>query len=577
MITHRLVQGSPEWDQFRLEHDGASEAAAVLGLSLTTTRTELLHAKATGIAKEFSRFVRERVLDKGHETEASARPNVEALIGQDLYPVTCSEGRLSASCDGLTMDETIAFEHKQWNDRIAALVMAGEVPPEHMPQCQQVLMVTGAEKLIFVVSDGTPDKLIFAWVHPDPAWFDRIRAGWDQFAIDLAAYVPSEAPAPLPTARTMESLPALLVSVKGEVTESNLAAYREHAFTVLGAINRDLKTDEDFATAKATVKWCDDVEKRIAAGKEHILGQTQTIDAVFRTMDEISAEARRIRLDLDKLVTRREAEVKADMVLAAKNKYEAHIAACTKETGGPWITLPAPDFAGAIKGKRSLVLMQDALDTALANGKIAADTSARSIRANLACIATDGAGFEFLFNDRNDLIRKPLDDLKMLVAARITEHKAQKAREEEASRERIRQEEVQRLAAEQAAAAKAEEVVQTAAATPPPAPAPAQDAVPATPAGLRGGYSRVWSAPPASAPVAEEGPPTLRIGTICDRLPCTITQAHLAALGIQPAGKAGSGPVYRESQFPLICQALVSAITEAGSALYEQRKGEVVA
>ena len=32
------------------------------------------------------------------------------------------------------------------------------LPEEHMPQCQQVLMVTGAEKLLFVVSDGTPDK-----------------------------------------------------------------------------------------------------------------------------------------------------------------------------------------------------------------------------------------------------------------------------------------------------------------------------------------------------------------------------------------------------------------------------------
>jgi hypothetical protein len=54
------------------------------------------------------------------------------------------------------MDDRRAFEHKQWNEELAASVRAGIVPDEHLPQCQQVLLVTGAEELIFVVSDGTP-------------------------------------------------------------------------------------------------------------------------------------------------------------------------------------------------------------------------------------------------------------------------------------------------------------------------------------------------------------------------------------------------------------------------------------
>ena len=33
MKVHKLVQGSAEWHQFRLTHFGASEAAAMLGLS----------------------------------------------------------------------------------------------------------------------------------------------------------------------------------------------------------------------------------------------------------------------------------------------------------------------------------------------------------------------------------------------------------------------------------------------------------------------------------------------------------------------------------------------------------------
>ena len=38
------------------------------------------------------------------------------------------------------------------------------------------------------------------------------------------------------------------------------------------------------------MKWCADVESRLAAAKEHALSQTATIDELFRTIDDISAE-----------------------------------------------------------------------------------------------------------------------------------------------------------------------------------------------------------------------------------------------------------------------------------------------
>lgn len=90
MKIHELVQGSPEWQAFRLTHHGASEAAAMLGLSKKTTRSELLRIKHTGTPKEFSDWVQVNILDYGHQVEALARPLVEEIIGDDLYPVTCS-------------------------------------------------------------------------------------------------------------------------------------------------------------------------------------------------------------------------------------------------------------------------------------------------------------------------------------------------------------------------------------------------------------------------------------------------------------------------------------------------------
>jgi predicted phage-related endonuclease len=126
--THDLIQGTPAWDQFRLTHFGASEAAAMLGLSPKVKRTELLHAKKTGLAREFSDWVQANILEPGHDMEASARPLIEKIIGEDLYPVTCSDGDLSASCDGLTVDDRIAMEHKRWNVAYAAIVAGGQVP-----------------------------------------------------------------------------------------------------------------------------------------------------------------------------------------------------------------------------------------------------------------------------------------------------------------------------------------------------------------------------------------------------------------------------------------------------------------
>lgn len=465
MKIQNLTQGSPEWQHFRLNYRGASEAAAMLGLSPNMKRTELLHIKHTGTPKEFSDFVQERILDHGHEVEALARPLVEEDLDEDLYPVTCTDddGWLSASCDGLTMDWETAFEHKQWNEELALAVESGNVPDSHMPQCQQIMLVTGAKRVRFTVSDGTRERFVWIDVEPDHAWFDRIRAGWEQFDKDLADYEPHPVEVK-PVGRTPETLPALLVEVTGHVTASNLTEFRDHAVAVFRAINRDLQTDQDFADAEKTVKWCGEVENRLDAAKQHALSQTASIDALFRAIDDIRAEARRTRLDLDKLVTQRKTEVKENIIRRGREAFSAHVQALKAETGGAWVDHGMPDFAGAAKGKRSVDSIRDAVETLLANSKIAADTSAKRIRTNIAYFEKATAEHAFLFADRQALVTKDAEDLKLVVTARIDKHKADEEARLAADRERIRKEEAERLEREQreAEAAKAAEEKQRA-------------------------------------------------------------------------------------------------------------------
>ncbi|MES2262161.1 MAG: YqaJ viral recombinase family protein [Pseudomonadota bacterium] len=437
---HNLLQGSDEWHLFRQEHDGASEAAAALGLSKKAKRSELIRMKATGIGKEFTAWVQENILDHGHVVEAMARPLVEKIIGDDLYPVTCSLGRLSASCDGLTMSETTAFEHKQWNAALAAAVAAGELPEEYMPQCQQVLMVTGAERLIFVVSDGTEENMVHMWVQPDAAWFDRIRAGWDQFDLDVAAYVPAE-PETIHVAAPAIALPALVIQTRGEVTQSNLPAFRTAAEQFLAGIKTQLETDEDFLDAAQAVKDCEKAEREIDQAKIAATAQMSTVDEVLRIADQVAELIRARRLMLVKLIDTEKSRRKETILSEGKRQYAEHITALEKEIAPLRLQLPQPDFAAAMKNKRTLTGLQDAVNTTLANGKIAASTQAADYRAKQAWCKESAAGHGALFMDMATIITKPMDDFQLVITTRVAAHKAAEEKKEADLRARIAAEE----------------------------------------------------------------------------------------------------------------------------------------
>lgn len=181
MQTHELQQGTIKWAQFRMEHLPASEAAAALGISPKMKRNELLHVRHTGNPKEYSSYLENVIFKQGHELEDKAREILEQNLRKEFYPVTCSKGKYSASCDGLTLDETIAFEHKQWNrELVNYMLMHNSVPDEYKPQCQQILAVTGAEVLIFVCSDGTRDNWKEIRIYPDAEYWQKIAEAWDQ-------------------------------------------------------------------------------------------------------------------------------------------------------------------------------------------------------------------------------------------------------------------------------------------------------------------------------------------------------------------------------------------------------------
>jgi predicted phage-related endonuclease len=154
----------------------------------------------------------------------------EDYLQEDLYAVTASREidglPLSASLDGLTMDDEIAWEHKLANADLFAAVRSGAIPEAYRPQMEQQMMITGAKRVLFMVSDGTPEHATHVWYDGDPELRAKIITGWKQFAADVAAYVPQEV-IPVPVVASPDELPALLVELVGEVRSTNLATWQQ--------------------------------------------------------------------------------------------------------------------------------------------------------------------------------------------------------------------------------------------------------------------------------------------------------------------------------------------------------------
>jgi len=442
-LIENLNQGSAEWHAHRATHFNASDAPAMLNISPYKTRDQLLREKATGLVPEVDEATQRR-FDDGHRFEALARTQAEVNIGEDLFPCVgvLENTKLSASFDGLTMDETIVWEHKTLNETLRNIDSASQLPEHYRAQLEQQLLVSGAEKALFTATAWTDDGELTGqtrlWYTPDMALRQRIIDGWAQFERDLADYQPEPLPAPKPAGRAPELLPALHVQVQGSVVASNVAEFKQQAFAVLDSINRDLQTDEDFADAESTIKWCKQAEQKIAAAKDHVQGQMADVDAVLRALDEVSAHARNIRLELDKLVKVEKENRKLELVETAKQTIFDHCAELevqlleNDEQGISASVMPSGNLhaqlAAAIKGMRSLESMQSALSAAVAEAKIAADARFRRIQANIALFA-EFATHKHLFPDAGKLVQdKSPDDLRNLIAARVAE--AQRAERE---------------------------------------------------------------------------------------------------------------------------------------------------
>lgn len=554
MIELNFQQGSPEWMASRKTTRNASDYPSAQGLSKKFSRSDLVREAATGIAREFSPYVEEKILPNGHRIEALARPIAEEIIGEELFPIVAKsdDGYLGASCDGATMLLDTGWECKQWNEDLAAAVaITGRVPETHVGQLDQQGLVFGFGRILFMVTDGTPEKCIYCWHTPTVEAKDKIRPTWNQFDEDVANYQHIEAK-PAVVADSIEDLPALTVQLVGQVTASNLDSFTTAVTARIQAINTKLVTDADFVNADKMVKFLGDGEKRLDLVKDQALAQTASIDQLFRTIDVLKEQMRGKRLALEKLVKAEKENRKSEIVHAARVELVGHVQNLHSRIGFTCIQIDSSVFGEATKGLKSLDSMRDKVSAALANAKIEASAIADRIEFNQKQMQEKSSAV--LFPDFAQVCTKAPDDFAALVDVRIAKKKEADDSLLAAEREKIRAEEVARANAEAVAKIMAPAPV-AAETTKAPDPCLANDS---RRIGLGASASRLIDS------ISEIK--RVKLGTICARLGFTMTAEFVESLGFRPVGHDKNAKLYSETQFLEICEALIQHISKQANA-----------
>ncbi|PSU66569.1 homogentisate 1,2-dioxygenase [Photobacterium phosphoreum] len=423
MRITNVVQGTQPWHELRATKFTASEAPIMMGVSKYQSREALLKQKATGERLEVNSF-QEKIFARGHAAENTARLLVETIIGEELFPATAISDDYSwmlASFDGITLLEDIVFEHKLYNQNLFAHVLDGHLEPHYYWQLEQQLLVSGAEKAIFVCSDGT-EKLFASCEYISlPERREQLIAGWLQFQKDLANYEQKEEVIIL-EAEPIRDLPALTYKMEGLTLHSNFDVFKQATMALIEKSKLPIETDQEFADAEQLVKVFKAAEDKLKAISKQVLGEVDSIDTFTKELKFVSEQIRQARLAADKQVKNRKDEIRKNILNNANTKIQQHLNALSLDIKA---LMPASTISvlNTIKGKKTVQSLEEAADTAIAQALVEADLLANKAKENYATLSTH-AEYQFLFNDWATICFKDNDDFSALVKSRITDHKA---------------------------------------------------------------------------------------------------------------------------------------------------------
>ena len=248
------------------------------------------------------------------------------------------------------------------------------------------------------------------------------------------------------TATPQMQLPAVSVQMQGSIAIiSNLDIFGKKLAEFIANIDLEPTDDQGFADAEAAVKTLQTAQDALEQAEASALAQASSIDDMRRTVALYVEQAKKTRLLLEKMVKSRKDQLRVEIAQKAKDEFTAYVAGLNKAIGKPYLSCATPDFAGAMKGKRTLESCHNAVNAIMAQSKVDASESANKIIVNLASLRELAADYAFLFSDTAQIILKANEDLVALIKTRIAEHKEAEQKRLDAEREKIRAEELARI------------------------------------------------------------------------------------------------------------------------------------
>lgn len=153
-----LTQNTQEWEQFRQQKIGASDAPIIMEVSPWKTPFQLWLEK-TGQ----STSAQNHHMMRGHALEEPARAAFERATNLIVFPRVVQSAKhewMIASLDGIDMDGKILVEIKCAGEADHALAKQGKIPEKYYPQLQHQLAVTGLIKAYYYSFDGTDGVIV---------------------------------------------------------------------------------------------------------------------------------------------------------------------------------------------------------------------------------------------------------------------------------------------------------------------------------------------------------------------------------------------------------------------------------
>ena len=229
---------------------------------------------------------------------------------------------------------------------------------------------------------------------------------------------------------------ALVIRITGEITESNFSEYEVMTQKIIDRINTDLVTDQDFANAKEDIKACKDVENQLTQAQQDATISMEDVSKMFTSIAKSQDKFRKTRLDLASKVkaeeTKRKNQIVDDGIARLKRIF----------TGNP-VGMPDNDqVRAAIKGKRSLAKMEEAVDAVIDEQEAALAVLLETFNTNLALINASEAQYPGLYPDKNTLASSATELVESKIESRVNSFKlAEKEKAEKAEAERKAEEE----------------------------------------------------------------------------------------------------------------------------------------